>query len=55
MLFFNFPLTFFRVVFFLTRSQSRADRLKYTLVFKVVLGAEWGILVTKLKCSDFRS
>lgn len=54
MLFFNFPVTFFRVVF-LTRPQSRADRLKYTLVFKVVLGAEWGILVTKLKCSDFRS
>lgn len=58
MLFFNFPLTFFRrgaASFFNNREQSRADRLKYTLVFNVVLGRVCEFLVTKIKCSGFES
>lgn len=62
-LFSNFPLTFFRpgaadfifFFFFNNREQSRGDRLKYTLLFSIVLGGECEFLVAKIKCSGFES
>lgn len=35
--------------FFNNREQSRADRLKYTLVFNVGLGGECEFLLAKIK------
>lgn len=58
MLFFILPLTFFRrgaAGCFNNREQSGADKLKYTLVFSVVLGGEFEFLATKMKCSGFES
>lgn len=56
---FQFPSDIFQAGssggFFNNGEQSRADRLKYTLVFNVVLGGEYEFLVTKIKCSGFES